>query len=453
MHRPRPRTIAAGTLILLLAAAPFIPRGEDDHGSITPSSQQPRFQPRESAAAGITPISAQMRSEIARVAAATASVPQLHGRIDPRTAAAMAQCADLDGQRYCLGVGFTEESPTAIRARVVADAAPAHRTKHRKARVNTGDLSARGQAQRLAAMTPAQRATAARRELTAAAHSVAKVWLLRHEVQGVPLPDGFLAAHPEARVSTPSVAPRTAVTTAAAKSASASSTPSATVKTTTVARTSTASPSASPSASASSTAVPTIAASVPVTYPAKARIMKRKQTAEQIRTYWCGPTSMQMITWGWKQKDLGAAHWAKRLHTTSGGTAITDMVRVVNRSTGWDRSDHAGTYVVLDVRGWSTSQFYTLMQKHIAQYRAPVILHPLLSTRYFPYLPYSGSGHYQVGRGYRTTKDGVQEIGYFEPWNPQRFHPYVPYVSRVQWLPVSNVLAANKANSLHNIGL
>jgi hypothetical protein len=162
---------------------------------------------------------------------------------------------------------------------------------------------------------------------------------------------------------------------------------------------------------------------------------------------------MQMITWGWKQKDRGAAHWASKLHTTTGGTAITDMVRVVNRSTGWDDAAHAGTYVVLDVRGWSTAQFYALMQKHIAQYRAPVILHPLLSTRYFPYLPYSGSGHYQVGRGYRTTADGVKEIGYFEPWNPQRFHPSVPYVSRVQWLPVSNVLAANKANSLHNIGL
>ncbi|MGZ4452850.1 MAG: C39 family peptidase [Nocardioides sp.] len=449
MHRPRPRTIAAGALILLLAAAPFIPRGEDDHGSIAPSSEQPRFQPRDSSAVGTTRITPEMRSEIERVADATAGVPQVHGRIDPRTAAAMAQCADLDGQRYCLGVGFTDEAPAAIQARVAADAAPARRTAHRRPRVNTGDLSARGEAKRLAAMTPAKRAAATRRELTRAARSVGKVWMLRHEIQGVPLPDDFLAAHPEARVSTTTPAARAAVTTAAATK-SASPTPT-TVKATTAAapRTGT----ASPSATASATAAPTIAASVPVTYPVKKRILKRTQTAEQIRTYWCGPTSMQMITWGWKQKDRGAAHWASKLHTTTGGTAITDMVRVVNRSTGWDDAAHAGTYVVLDVRGWSTAQFYALMQKHIAQYRAPVILHPLLSTRYFPYLPYSGSGHYQVGRGYRTTADGVKEIGYFEPWNPQRFHPSVPYVSRVQWLPVSNVLAANKANSLHNIGL
>ena len=41
---------------------------------------------------------------------------------------------------------------------------------------------------------------AERAELTMAARSVAKVWLLRHEIEGVPLPSGFLAEHPEARV-------------------------------------------------------------------------------------------------------------------------------------------------------------------------------------------------------------------------------------------------------------
>ena len=32
-----------------------------------------------------------------------------------------------------------------------------------------------------------------------AARSVAKVWVLRHAIQGVPLPDDFLERHPEAR--------------------------------------------------------------------------------------------------------------------------------------------------------------------------------------------------------------------------------------------------------------
>jgi hypothetical protein len=93
------------------------------------------------------------------------------------------------------------------------------------------------------------------------------------------------------------------------------------------------------------------------------------------------------------------------------------------------------------------------MQKHIAQYRAPVILHPLLLTRYFPYLDHNGGGHFQVGRGYKTNKHGTQMVGYFEPWNQQRFHPSEPFIARVQWAPASRELAAIKANSLHNIGV
>ena len=457
MHRPRPRTVAAGALILLLAAAPFVPHGGDDHGSITPSSQQPRFAPREAAQVGNTALTPAMRAEIDRVVAATAAAPRVRGRLTPGNAAAVTQCADLDGQRYCLGLGFTQDSTANVQARMAAAVAPtARRTVnagHRRT-VNTGDLSAQDQAARLAAMTPKQRAATARQELTDAARSVAKVWMLRHEIQGVPLPDGFLAAHPEARVAAPDSA-----STVAARAAAPTRTASSTATVATAA--STVSPSApAPAAVGTPTSTPTEgAASVapvaakPVTYPKKVKILKARQTAEQVRTYWCGPTSMQMITWGWKQKDLGAQRWANHMHTTTSGTAITDMVRVVNRSTGWDRPDHAGKYIVLDIKNWSTQQFFTLMQKHIAQYRAPVILHPQLSTRYFPYLPYSGSGHFQVGRAYKTTKAGVQEIGYFEPWNPQRFHPSVPFVSRVQWLPADKVLAANKANSLHNIGL
>jgi hypothetical protein len=158
-----------------------------------------------------------------------------------------------------------------------------------------------------------------------------------------------------------------------------------------------------------------------------------------------------MIAWGWKQKDKGAAHWAAKLGTTSAGTAISQMVRVTNNNTGWDKL--AGPYVMLDLKSFTTAQFWALLQKHIATYKAPIILHPQLLTRYFPYLDHSGSGHFQVGRGYKTTKAGVQEIGYFEPWNQQRFHPSEPYISRVQWLPADRELGAIKSNAFHNIGV
>lgn len=442
MHRPRPRTIAVGTLVLLLAAAPFIPRGNDDNGAIRPSVDRPTFAPREATAVGYGAVTPAMRQQIDRVVATTASLPQQHGRLSPRAATTLTQCADLDGQTYCLGEGWTDETPASVQARVATEVAPlaGRRTPHKKLR-QTGDLSTKNALERLAKMSPKKRAKAERQELTQAARSVAKVWMIRNEIQGVPLPAGFLAAHPEARVTVGAGRVAAAVATPVAKP-TPSKTPTARPTTGTVATVAT---SKAPSAGVS------IAASVPAKYPVKAKVLKNKQTAEQIRTYWCGPTSMQMIAWGWKQKDKGAAHYAAKLGTTSAGTAISDMVRVTNNNTGWDNL--AGPYITLDVKNFTTAQFWALLQKHIAQYKAPIILHPQLLTRYFPYLDHSGSGHFQVGRGYRTTTTHVQEIGYYEPWNQQRFHPSEPYISRVQWLPVDRELGAIKANAFHNIGV
>lgn len=452
MHRPRPRTVAVGALVLLLAAAPFIPRGGEDHGAISPSGNQPRFAPREASAVGYGEVTPAMRREIDRVVGATASVPRQHGRISARTASTLTQCADLEGQRYCLGQGWTEESQASVQARTATAVAPvaARRTAKKKHAYNTGDLSPKAALKQRAAMTPKQRAKAERQELTQAARSVAKVWLIRHEIEGVPLPAGFLAAHPEARVSAP--AARTA--TVANVAADTAPTQSPTVRPSAAAATSSGAGGDSTRVAGAPSPVATTppAAAVPATYPTKVKILKKRQTAEQVRTYWCGPTSMQMIAWGWKQKDKGAAHWARKLGTTSAGTAISQMVRVTNQHTGWDKL--AGPYIMLDVRKMSTAQFWALLQKHIAQYKAPLILHPQLLTRYFPYLDHSGSGHFQVGRGYKTTKKThTQEIGYFEPWNQQRFHPSEPYISRVQWLPVDRELGAVKSNAFHNIGV
>ena len=443
MHRPRPRTIAVGTLVLLLAAAPFIPRGNDDHGAISPSGDQPRFQAREATAVGYSKVTPAMRQEIDRVVAATASVPRQRGRITPRAATTLTQCADFDGQRYCLGEGWTDESPASVRARAATAVAPVagRRAATPKAKYQTGDLSPKAALKRMARLTPKKRARQERRELTQAARSVAKVWMIRHEIQGVPLPADFLAQHPEARVSTAS-------STGVAARAATVTTPSASPTVRPVAAAATTTPAAPQTTTAAVPAQPV----QPAAYRRKAKILKNGQTAEQIRNYWCGPTSMQMIAWGWKQKDKGALHWAQKLHTTTAGTSIWDMVRVTNHNTGWDKL--AGPYVVLDVKKFSTAQFFALMQKHIAQYKAPVILHPQLLTTYFPYLDHNGGGHFQVGRGYKTTKrTHIQEVGYYEPWNQQRFHPSEPFIKRVQWLPASRMLGAVKSNAFHDIGV
>ena len=71
--------------------------------------------------------------------------------------------------------------------------------------------------------------------------------------------------------------------------------------------------------------------------------------------------------------------------------------------------------------------------RHIVDYKAPIVLHPILLKEYYPYLDDDASGHFQVGRGYDKRGSRPLTIGYFEPWNQQRFDPSEPYIDRVQW--------------------
>ena len=318
----------------------------------------------------------------------------------------LVRCADFDGQRYCLHTGWTTSTEADVRTRV-ATATQALGTRRAAAAETTGDLDLSETLRRAAALSPTQRAAAERAELTAAARSVAKVWMLRHEVQGVPLPSGFSQAHPEAGLS-----------------ARSSSTSTAAARTKTAAD-----------------------------YPRMGRVISWRRTAEQRTTYWCGPTTMQMIAWGWQGARRSQGHWADRLGTTTSGTAITEMVRVVNAATGYDRESRAGTYITLDISDWSFGKWSLLNMRHIVDYRAPLVLHPVLLKRYYPYLDDDASGHFQVGRGYNKNGDGPLKISYFEPWNQQRFDPSEPYIARVQWRDAYRSYRANKAHFQHNIGV
>lgn len=408
---PRPRTVAVGALAVLLAAAPFVPRGGDgEEGAITPvGGPEPVVTTATTAGAGkVTPA---LAAEIDRTVAAGRAVGRVSARRTPDALAAdLVRCADLGGQRYCLGAGWTDATEQEVRSRV----ASAARTATARGRFveTTGDLDPAAELSRRARMSPAARAELEREELTMAARAVAKVWLLRHEVEGVPLPEGFLERHPEARAST-SAAPPSARTSARTRTARKSQ----------------------------------------ADYPERRVILDTRKVAEQTRTYWCGPASMQMITWAWKGKDRGQRHWADKLRTTTDGTSIWDMVRVVNDHTGWDRKAYAGPYVALDIGGYSFNQWVKLQMRHIVDYRAPVVLHPLLHKRYFPYLDDDASGHFQVGRGYSKRGDRPTALSYFEPWNQQRFDPSEPYIKRVQWRNAYKSFRANKDHFQQNIGV
>jgi hypothetical protein len=245
---------------------------------------------------------------------------------------------------------------------------------------------------------------------------VAKIWLLRHQVQGVPFPGGFRARHPEVHVTatTGTSAPRT-------------TTP--------------------PDTNGRR------AAKTWSDYPGRGKTLDPRQVAEQRRTYWCGPTSMQMIAWGWSGTKRTQLHWARKLGTTTSGSSITSMVSVVNRYTGWDGDAYAGPYITLDISDWSFRKWMLLMARHTVDYHAPVVLHPVLLARYYPYLDHDGSGHFQVGRGYRKRTNKTPLLGYFEPWNQQRFHPDEPFIARVQWRDAYRSYRANEAHPLHNLGV
>ena len=381
-----PVTIAAAALALTLGAVPFLPDGDDPRGEIAPSSES-ASTPH---AAGRGEVTAEMRAEIDRVLAEGASLDRAHGRTT--LARSAVRCATFEGQRYCLGFGWTNESREDLAARL--------ETGPPLERESTGDLDADGLIARAQERTSTARTEAERAELTMAAQSVGKVWLLRHEIQGVPLPDDFATRHPE--VAAADVQAR---------------------------------------------------GGFGESYPKRSKILTSKVAQAQNQTYWCGPATMQAIGWGSQGRRKNQSYWARRLGTTSAGTAITDMTRVVNNQTDYDSTEHAGPYVVLDISDFTFKQWYRLMMRHIHDYQAPVVLHPVLLKQYYPYLDDDASGHFQVGRGFDQNPDGNRQIGYFEPWDQSKFDPSEPAIGRVQWRNAYRSYRANLDHFQHNVGV
>jgi hypothetical protein len=216
-------------------------------------------------------------------------------------------------------------------------------------------------------------------------------------------------------------------------------------------------PTATPTATPTRTA-PTVGPSVPVPatpqtpaapvkMPASAYIMKGFQTSQE-KGYWCGPATFQSIDWADDNQKDTQASWAKDLGSTTGGTAISAMVKQTNVKTAWPKS--AGTYVVQNVSDWNAQTFFTVHQKHLGVYKAPVIEHVQLLKRYFPYLAFNHSGHYQVGRGYDKANG---TIAIFEVFNERRFNSRGNVTDGPRNIPASALFNATLANSFQNIGL
>jgi hypothetical protein len=406
---PRDRIALAAvlSLVLVVAAATLVPRGGDsEDGAVRPATDQsgPTYVARDGAPAPGR-VSVTDRAEIERVLADGPPTLSLR-RPAAELARDLARCATFEGQQYCLGVGWTDADAQDVQAEA---AAPTLQNGRAVSVETTGDLSTADLLAQRAALPADERLADERAELEAAAASVSKVVLLRHQLLGEPLPTGFLDRHPEARAPATSATAGTSAREAADKG----------IK----------------------------------DYPRRSTVLHWKHVRAQRTTYWCGPTTMQAIAWGWQDKRRTQQHWADRLGTTTSGSSITEMVRVVNDATGYDQESYAGKYIVLDISDWSFRQWTLLQMRHIEDYRAPVVLHPILLKRFYPYLDDDASGHFQVGRGYDKAGDKPTRLGYFEPWNQQRFDPSEPYISRVQWRNAYQSYRANLAHPHRNIGV
>lgn len=334
----------------------------------------------------------------------------------------MLRCFKLDTENYCLGLGFVDRVPTGAQLQELVSP-PSQRAAGDvgvEQDIPTGDLTPAAFVAQRAAMPKSTRVNAELDEMQAAWNGREKARELRELVA---------ANTPPVNPAEPGSAP----------AASAAPTPTAT-----------ATPTVMPTRT-----VPTVGPSVPVPAtpaapvktPASAYIMKGFQTSQE-KGYWCGPATFQSIDWADDNQKDTQASWAKDLGSTTGGTAISAMVKQTNVKTAWPKS--AGTYVVQNVSDWNAQTFFTVHQKHLGVYKAPVIEHVQLLKRYFPYLAFNHSGHYQVGRGYDKANG---TIAIFEVFNERRFNSRGNVTDGPRNIPASALFNATLANSFQNIGL
>ncbi|MEU4392370.1 C39 family peptidase [Kribbella sp. NPDC023855] len=417
---------AAGLILLgaLLAQAPLAAARIPQEPS--GPAELPATAPAASTAPTAEPPVARSWSELARQVIRTAPhAPMLRATTLADQSKQVMRCFKLETENYCLGLGFVDKLPSGAQlseltakadSRASADAEGGDASAEQD--IATGALTPAGFVTARSALPDSRRLNAELEEMRAAWDGRDKARALRE----LEVPAGTSDQVAPTPTPTPTTTPTTTPTV----------TPSVPVKTT----------PASPGVPKPSTSAPV------VQLPSSSYIMKGYQTSQE-RGYWCGPATFQSIDWADdKQKDTQAS-WAKDLGSTSSGTAITAMVKQTNLKTNWDLA--AGSYIVQSVGHWNTQKFFAVHRSHLGDGKpAPIIEHPQLLKRYFPYLAFNHSGHFQVGRGYDAQKG---TIAIFEVFNERRFNSRGNVTHGPKNVPASALFNATLANSFKNMGL
>ncbi|GAB2610917.1 C39 family peptidase [Kribbella endophytica] len=352
------------------------------------------------------------------------------------------RCFKLETENYCLGLGFVDKLPTGAEISSTVAEPDVARDDLRagvsaEQDIATGALSPAAFVAARAEMTKGERTNAELEEMQAAWDGRDKARALRElDAEGNPPASsggsGTTTAPGSGTTTAPATddAARTGVPAAGEPSGGQTVVPKP------------GDPSTKP------TPPPLKPPTVSKPKPAANYIMKGFQTS-QDKGYWCGPATFQSIDWADdKQKDTQAS-WAKDLGATTSGTAISSMVKQTNVKTDWDLA--AGTYIVQNVSHWTPAKFLQVHQNHLGDGApAPVIEHVQLLKRYFPYLAFNHSGHYQVGRGYDMK---AKTVGIFEVFNERRFNSRGNVTDGPRNIPATAMFNATLANSFKNIGL
>lgn len=341
----------------------------------------------------------------------------------------LIRCSEIDGENYCLVIGFTALKPGTPEWGVYVSQALAQPDY-------PGDMSLTSELNYRGSLPEGKLKEIEAREFAAATDAVGRIKLINHLVEREPIPDGFFNRYPSLgfEENSPQAAElRRIALTGEPINLTLFHTPTHEELLEEQERRQ-------------------LLGNEPVSIessPPSSRHIIRYYYREQEESYWCGPATMESIGdsggYGRTQQQ-----WATELGTTpESGTALSNIVDAINEHTFWADSSHGGAYVVVGLSGKAQSYYVGVHKTRIGIYGAPVVEHVMLYDQYFTYLAKDWSGHYQTGRGY---SDYTSEISIFEPFDERDWYWNGNNTGMIQYVSYANMWYATQAHSQKNMG-
>ena len=169
---------------------------------------------------------------------------------------------------------------------------------------------------------------------------------------------------------------------------------------------------------------------------------------KQKKSYYCGPATVAMMAANnpGSKKSADQNYWAKRLGTTTSGTSLQSIVRVVNADlTGWTKRNKG--YRIHNISGWSNENWRNAVRTNVGKQGAPIILHPRVNSSTTKYYSgkYDAKSHYTALIGFQELSNGFMTTAIAEPWNGGDGSLKSP----MQFLTIEGVAKQNMANTNH----